>query len=155
ARRYFQERFLASDVSWRFVRFDHSFRSGENVLGAVDEVFRFPDVYGSIASDRDGKLVHLALPGAAPGLGEIWPLTEPDASPDMTGWEAPFDAVSETSPQVKLAAEIAATVRGLIDSGAPVGAERRAMRYGDVLILVRQRGPLFGAIIRALKNKGI
>ena len=29
------------------------------------------------------------------------------------------------------------------------------MRYGDVLILVRQRGALFEAIIRALKNAGV
>jgi ATP-dependent helicase/nuclease subunit A len=29
------------------------------------------------------------------------------------------------------------------------------MSYGDVLILVRQRGALFGAIIRALKNAGV
>jgi ATP-dependent helicase/nuclease subunit A len=155
ARRHFEKHFLTSDVSWRFVRFDHSFRSGENVLGAVDEVFRFPHIYRSIASDHDGKLVHLALPGAAPGLVEIWPLIEPDPLPDMTGWDAPFDTVSETSPQVKLASRIAATVRGLIDGGTPVGAERRAMRYGDVLILVRQRGALFGAIIRALKNAGV
>ncbi len=159
ARRHFEKHFLASDVSWRFVRFDHSFRSGENVLGAVDNVFRFPDIYRSIGSDRDGelahKLTHLALPGAAPGLVEIWPLIEPDPSPDMMAWDAPFDAVSETSPHVKLAAEIAATVRGFIEGGVPVGAEPRAMRYGDVLILVRQRGALFGAIIRALKNAGV
>jgi ATP-dependent helicase/nuclease subunit A len=159
ARRYFEERFLgsevASGVSWRFVRFDHSFRSGENVLGAVDEVFRFPHIYRSIASDHDGKLVHLALPGAAPGLVEIWPLIEPDPLPDMTAWDAPFDAVSETSPQVRLADKIAATVRGFVEGGVPVGAERRAMRYGDVLILVRQRGALFSAIIRALKNAGV
>jgi ATP-dependent helicase/nuclease subunit A len=159
ARRHFEKHFLASDVSWRFVRFDHSFRSGENVLGAVDNVFRFPDIYRSIGSDCDGKLVHklthLPLPGAAPGLVEIWPLIEPDPSPEMTAWDAPFDAVSETSPQVRLAAKIAATVRGFIEGGVPVGAERRAMRYGDVLILVRQRGALFGAIIRALKNAGV
>jgi ATP-dependent helicase/nuclease subunit A len=155
ARRYFEERFRGCDVAWRFVRFDHSFRSGENVLGAVDEVFRFPELYRSISSGRDGKLIHLALPGAVPGEVEIWPLIEPDPSPDMTAWDAPFDAVSETSPQVKLAARIAATVRDFIDSGAPIGPERRPMRCGDVLILVRQRGPLFGAIIRALKNNGV
>src|SRR5260370_3607527 len=73
----------------------------------------------------------------------------------MTAWDAPFDAVSETSPHVRLAAKIAATVLGFIEGGVPVGAERRAMRYGDVLILVRQRGALFGAIIRALKNAGV
>jgi ATP-dependent helicase/nuclease subunit A len=155
ARRHFEKRFTGSDVAWRFVRFDHSFRSGENVLGAVDAVFREPAVYQSITSDRDGRPVHLALPGAAPGLVEIWPLIEPDPAPDLTAWEAPFDEVSETSPQVRLAAKIAATVRGCIDGGAPVGRERRPMRYGDVLILVRQRGLLFGAVIRALKNAGV
>jgi ATP-dependent helicase/nuclease subunit A len=155
ARRHFERRFTGSDVAWRFVRFDHSFRSGENVLGAVDAVFHAPEIYHSITADADGRPVHLALPGAVPGLVEIWPLVEPDPSPDLTAWEAPFDDISETSPQVRLAGRIAAAVRGFIDSGAPTGRERRPMRYGDVLILVRQRGPLFGAIIRALKNTGV
>jgi ATP-dependent helicase/nuclease subunit A len=155
ARRHFERRFEGSDVGWLFVRFDHSFRSGENVLGAVDAVFRAPAVYRSITSDPDGRPVHLALPGAAPGEVEIWPLIEPDPAPDLTAWQAPFDDVSETSPQVRLAARIAGTVRGFIRDGAPVGRERRPMRYGDVLILVRQRGPLFGAVIRALKNAGV
>ncbi len=155
ARRHFESHFVGSDVVWRFVRFDHSFRSGENVLGAVDAVFREPAVFRSVTSDPDGRPVHLALPGAVPGLVEIWPLIEPDPAPDMTAWEAPFDDISETSPQVRLAAKIAATVRGFIDGGTPVGRERRPMRYGDVLILVRQRGPLFGAVIRALKNAGV
>jgi ATP-dependent helicase/nuclease subunit A len=155
ARRHFEKRFTGSDVAWRFVRFDHSFRSGENVLGAVDAVFREPAIYQSITSDHDGRPVHLALPGAVPGLVDIWPLVEPDPAPELTAWEAPFDEISETSPQVRLAAKIAATVRGLIDGGAAADRERRPMRYGDVLILVRQRGPLFGAIIRALKNAGV
>jgi ATP-dependent exoDNAse (exonuclease V) beta subunit len=44
---------------------------------------------------------------------------------------------------VKLAQRIARTVRGLVDQRTAVGIDRRAARYGDVLILVRQRGPLF------------
>ena len=35
------------------------------------------------------------------------------------------------------------------------GAERHAVRPGDILVLVRQRGPLFEAIIRTLKNENI
>jgi len=35
------------------------------------------------------------------------------------------------------------------------GERRHAVRPGDILILVRQRGPLFEAIIRALKNANI
>jgi ATP-dependent helicase/nuclease subunit A len=155
ARRHFERRFTGTDVAWRFLRFDHSFRSGNNVLGAVDAVFREPGIYQSITADTSGGPVHLALPDAVPGIVEIWPLVEPQPAPDLTAWEAPFDAVSETSPQVKLAARIAQTVRGFIDGATPVGYERRPMRYGDVLVLVRQRGPLFGAVIRALKNAGV
>src|SRR5207253_4212400 len=55
----------------------------------------------------------------------------------------------------KLAQRIARAARRLVESGAPVGIDRRAARYGNVLILVRQRGPLFEAIIRALKNEHV
>src|SRR5215468_1995115 len=51
ARQHFEKHFHASGTAWRFVRFDHSFRSGENVLGAVDEVFRLPGIYRSITSE--------------------------------------------------------------------------------------------------------
>ncbi len=62
------------------------------------------------------------------------------------GWDAPFDTTSETSPSVKLAAKIARTVKGWITEGT---------RPGEVLILVRQRGPTFEAVIRALKQAQI
>ena len=86
---------------------------------------------------------------------EIWEPTEPDERPEIEGWDAPFDTVSETSPRVKLAQRIARRVRRLIDEHEPVDVERRAARYGDVLILVRQRGELFESIIRALKNEKV
>ena len=86
---------------------------------------------------------------------EIWEPEKPDERNEIEGWDAPFDTVSETSPRVKLAQRIARSVRRLVDGSTPVGIERRAARYGDVLILVRQRGPLFEAIIRALKNENV
>ena len=86
---------------------------------------------------------------------EVWEPMEPDERREIEGWDAPFDQVNETSPRVKLARRIARTVRRLVDGRQPVGIERRAVRYGDVLILVRQRGELFEAIIRALKNEHV
>jgi ATP-dependent helicase/nuclease subunit A len=80
---------------------------------------------------------------------------EAESTAEIEGWDAPFDAVSESSPRAKLAEKIAFTVRGWIASGATVGRERRLLTAGDVLVLVRQRGPLFEAIIRALKNAGV
>jgi ATP-dependent helicase/nuclease subunit A len=154
-RAHFAKAYRISEVAWRTVRLDFSFRSGANILGAVDEVFRPAAVARSITSDRAGVLAHQALPDAMPGTVEIWPLIEPEPVPDLDPWDAPFDAVSRTSPHEKLARKIAATVRDLVEARTPVGRAREPMRYGDILILVRQRGPLFEAAIRALKNAGV
>jgi ATP-dependent helicase/nuclease subunit A len=124
------------------------------VLGAVDIVFK--DIAGSVTSDSTGGVPpHIALPDAPPGVVEIWDTIKPEKREPIEGWDAPFDTVSEVSPRVKLARRIARTVRRLIDAREPVGLDRRPARYGDVLVLVRQRGSLFEAIIRALKNEGV
>src|SRR5207244_8566728 len=100
---------------------------------------------------------HTAVRAQAPGLVEIWPRIEPDDKREVEGWDAPFDTASETSPRVKLARRIAKCVKLWIARGDRVGDgdKRHAVTPGDVLILVRQRGPLFEAIIRALKNAGV
>ena len=145
-RRLFARRFDVLEQGWRFLRFHHSFRSGENVLGGVDQVFSARDVYESVTTDAVGIPKHESLPNAAPGLVEIWPLIKPAERREIEGWDAPFDTLSEESPQVLLARRIAATVRRGIARGG---------KAGDVLVLVRQRGPLFEAIIRALKEIGV
>jgi len=155
ARAHFEAHYQASEVTWRVVQLDHSFRSGDSVLGAVDAVFKPVEIYRSITTDPAGMLGHLALPGAVPGIVEVWPLIKADAAPPVEPWDAPFDALSETSATAKLAQKIAAAVRGFIDTATPVGAARMPMRPGDILVLVRQRGPLFDAIIRALKLAGV
>jgi ATP-dependent helicase/nuclease subunit A len=142
--RYFRNAFENSGQPFVVSRFEHSFRSGAAILHAVDEVFKRPDVAPSVTSDRDGFPPHIALPDTPPGIVEIWEPLKPEERKEIEGWDAPFDTTSETSPRVKLARRIARTVRSLVDGGAA--------RYGDVLVLVRQRGELFEAIIRALKK---
>ena len=154
-RRHFAALFSVSETGWRHVRFDHSFRSGPNVLGAVDAVFASAAIHRSVTSDEAGMPPHLALPAAVPGVVEIWPMIEPEEKAEIEAWDAPFDALPESSPRAKLAEKIARTVRGWIADGTPVGDPRRPLTPGDVLILVRQRGPLFEAIIRGLKNAGV
>src|SRR6266540_1736585 len=132
----------AVEHDFRYVRFRHSFRSGPNVLGAVDEVFGRPEAFAGLSADAV-KTVHEPLADAAPGLVEIWDTTKPADKREIEAWDAPFDQLIETSPQVRLAAKIARNVKRWMTHGA---------RAGDVLVLVRQRGPLFEAIIRALKD---
>ena len=154
-RRRFQSAHADAGLDFVFHKFEHSFRSGDSVLGAVDEVFKASHIAASVTTDTDGFPPHIALPEQPSGMVEVWEPEKPDPKNDIEGWEAPFDTVNETSPRVKLAQRIARTVRGFVADGIPVGADRRSARYGDVLILVRQRGPLFEAIIRALKNENV
>ncbi len=83
---------------------------------------------------------------AAPGLVEIWDLEKSDEVEAKKGWAAPLDTQTITSGTVRLARRIAGSV-------AVWRAQGRLAR--DVLILVRRRGALFEAVIRALKNHGI
>jgi ATP-dependent helicase/nuclease subunit A len=146
-RRYFERRHTSSGLKFVFRELKHSFRSGESILAAVDLVFKSMEMAASVSSDAGGFPPHLALPDALPGVVEIWEPEKPEERREIEGWDAPFDLVNETSPRVKLARRIARHVRGLI--------ERGTAKSGDVLVLVRQRGPLFEAIIRALKQEGI
>jgi ATP-dependent helicase/nuclease subunit A len=145
-RREFAGQFDTPELGWRYLRFHHSFRSGENVLGGVDRVFAAQEIFASVTTDKGGIPPHISLPDAAPGLVELWPLIAPAERREIEGWDAPFDTESEISPRVVLARRIAAQVKLWMAQG------RKA---GDVLVLVRQRGPLFEAIIRALKNAEI
>jgi len=141
----FERDFKAAKLEWRNVRLLTSFRSGEVVLKAVDLVFAQEAAYAALSSDKT-PTVHESLPGKLPGHVDIWPLVLPTEKDDIEGWDAPFDEKSESSTQVRLARKIATHVRLWQDKGT---------KPGDVLILVRQRGPLFEAIIRSLKAAGI
>jgi ATP-dependent helicase/nuclease subunit A len=155
--RSFQKSFEAAAITWRNVRLAYSFRSNDSVLAAVQHVFNDQTVFRSVTTDEHGISAHLALPDVAPGFVEIWPLVEPDKRDPVQPWDAPFDRTSETSPRVKLARQIAKAVRLWIERKDRVGtgADRHDVRPGDILVLVRQRGPLFEAIIRALKNENV
>jgi ATP-dependent helicase/nuclease subunit A len=156
-RQHFQSRFKAAGLKFDPVSFTYSFRSGVSVLRAVESAFQVEEVYRSITSDRDGMPPHEALADAGPSLIELWELQQPDGKQDIEGWRAPFDAVSETSPEVRLARRIQAEVKRLVESGTMTGStgNRRPLRYGDMLVLVRRRGNAFDAVIQALKHANI
>jgi ATP-dependent helicase/nuclease subunit A len=144
-RTHFEWAHQSAALDFKRTELQHSFRSGETVLGAVDAVFGRAEAYEGLTADPVAT-VHQTLPDASPGLVEIWDTEKPEDKKEIEGWDAPFDEVSETSPQVKLARRIARHVRLW---------QRLGRRPGDVLILVRRRGALFEAIIRALKSEGV
>ncbi|MBB5049316.1 ATP-dependent helicase/nuclease subunit A [Rhodopseudomonas rhenobacensis] len=151
-----QTRFRNAELKFDPISFNYSFRSGAAILQSVDHVFRDQAIYRSIHADTTYP-IHESLADAGPSLIDLWELQQPDERQDIEGWRAPFDALPETSPEVKLAQRVQAEIAELISNGTQTGprGDRRALRYGDVLILVRRRGKAFDAIIQALKRGGI
>jgi ATP-dependent helicase/nuclease subunit A len=144
-RSHFENAFVDAELTFRRVELTTSFRSGAIVLGAVDTVFARPEAYEGLTADPV-KTVHEWLPAAAPGIVEIWEPIKPKDKAEIEAWDAPFDTQSEVSTQVQLARKIACHVELW---------QRHGTRPGDILVLVRQRGPLFEAIIRALKQRSL
>jgi ATP-dependent helicase/nuclease subunit A len=126
----------------------YSFRSAQPILDLVDAVFAGP------AGDQFGAAVkHDAVDPDAPGRVELWPFLEPDARAEEPPWDAPLDMPGPDDPAARLAERIATTIRDWLDAGRVLpGAGGRAIRAGDLLILVQRRGAVFDAVIRALKR---
>ncbi len=152
----------AADAALAFadVKLLLSFRSARTVLDVVDRIFAHGDNgRGLTAGDKPPP--HQAMKADLPGLVEIWPLVGPLPSPEPSDWRLPVDLPDASDPPVILARRIADTIRNLV---APSSAEtveesstrqRRPVRPGDILILVRSRNAFFNAVIRALKERHV
>jgi ATP-dependent helicase/nuclease subunit A len=156
-RRSLERKFVAAGLKFDPVSFTYSFRSGAAILQSVDHVFREVDIYRSIHSVETGYPLHNSLADAGPSLIDLWELQLPDGRQDIEGWRAPFDGLSQTSPEVRLARRIQAEIKRLVESGTMTGSsgKRRPLSYGDMLVLVRRRGNAFDAVIQALKHASI
>ena len=156
SKRHYAAALAKGGLRFTDLKFKYSFRSAPLVLDAVDIVFKRPEAFAGL-TEVPGATVHEAVRANAPGTVELWPMIEPDEKIKLEGWDAPFDESSETSPRVRLARKIAKTIRGWIKRGDLVGDgdKRHPVRAGDILVLVRQRGALFNAIIYELKRENV
>jgi ATP-dependent helicase/nuclease subunit A len=159
-KREFERRVLAAQLGFEPLMLDLSFRSAVAVLGAIDKVFERPDAFRGLSFGDEKKTAHTAIRRKAPALVEIWPTEKPDTAEDEgLAWDAPLNARSEASPVVRLAQKIAAAVKFWTEGGLAIAdrdtGELRVPRAGDVIVLVRRRGPLFEAILQALKRADV
>ncbi|BCJ92118.1 double-strand break repair helicase AddA [Terrihabitans soli] len=146
-RTHFERRHRDAEKNFSEVRLTQSFRTAKDVLDAVDHVFATDTARRGLTFD-DEKTLHETARPDAPGRVEIWPLEKAEAGPDGVPWDAPFDEVSAKNPVAVLSDKIAEAVKDWTQG-------QNAIAPGEVLILVRQRGPLFEALLRKLKEKGL
>lgn len=158
--RKFERRARDSGKPFAPVRLQLSFRTAKGVLDEVDRVFTLHAHSNGVVGPDDVWMPHEALKSDLPGLVELWaPIAATGAQPPED-WRMPLDRRDESDPAIAMARRIADHVKGLIAPGSREAvhekdASLRAVRAGDVLILVRKRGPFFEGVIRALKEAGV
>lgn len=142
----------AGAEAFRDVSLPHSFRSAPGVLEAVDRIFASAQAHAGLVAEG-APPPHAAIRAEAPALVEIWPTVKPAPRVPVDDWRRPLDEVPADDPVNILARRIAAFVQwGIRERLAIPSRGGRPMQARDVMILVRRRGKLFEAVIRALKG---
>ena len=156
-RRHFEERVNAAQQDWRIVPLEISFRAAEPLLRAIDAVFLRDSAADGVT--LDGAVIrHVASRAGQAGLVELWPpvVPEPD-DPPGAGAEADTVAAMRRVPEphTRLARAIAATIARWLNTGERLESRGRALRPGDVMVLVRRRDAFVGDLLRALKQRNV
>ncbi|WP_428686540.1 double-strand break repair helicase AddA [Roseibium sp.] len=144
-RRAFSSKAAAAEQEFYSVNLQLSFRSTPDVLGAVDRVFQDVSAHKGLSQEIAAP-VHEAI-RRDPGIVDLWPLeaeAEIEASED---WRQPIDHVGSGSPMLKVARRIAGEIASWMRDGVA--------EPGEVMILVRKRGPFVEALNRELKELDI
>jgi ATP-dependent helicase/nuclease subunit A len=144
---------------FELVPLDLSFRTARGVLESVDALFMHADHAAGVVYS-DSWLRHQALKADLPGLVELWSPIKGESAQTPQDWRMPLDRSEEGAPALVMARRVAAHVKALLDPVARQAVHERdgslrPVRAGDVLVLVRKRGPFFDAVIRALKDAGV
>ncbi|MEM9221655.1 MAG: double-strand break repair helicase AddA [Pseudomonadota bacterium] len=132
------------------VALSHSFRSAPQVLAAVDRVFQSPARAAAIGAGAGGTIHRPTV--TIDGGVDVWPLLSDDEAETPDAWDAPLDATSERTGEVKLAWAIADQIEAWAQTGPDGGAP---VDPGNVMILSRNRGRFAGIMNRELKARGI
>ena len=161
-RRHFDSKVTAAGQPFAALNLTMSFRSAPEILQAVDIVFGTPANYAGLSADGDQtRTVHTALKAALKGHVEIWQPIQASALDAAPGWSMPLDAADSSAPASRLAKRIADAISAMTGPGSPqrvwdhAAKAPRAVREGDILILVRSRNSFFDAMIRALKDQNV
>ena len=149
-RRYFK----AADENFEEVYLDVSFRSTAVVLDSVNTIFGDKEVKpGVVLPGQD--IVHLPFRAGEAGRVEIWPLIEPAEDERVDAWRPPVERTTGESASQRLAQQIAARIKNMVESGDVLASKGRPVRYRDFMILVQRRNSFVEELVRACKNSGV
>ncbi|WP_150000109.1 double-strand break repair helicase AddA [Iodidimonas gelatinilytica] len=134
------------------VPLDLSFRSVEAVLALVDAVFADPETAAGLRLDH-GAIRHQASRKGDAGLVELWPIEpKPPREKELDAWDVPFQQEPDDDAEARLAVRIATHIRQMLDRKEQLPARARAIRPGDILVLVQRRTAFVEYLVKKLKQ---
>ena len=160
AHRGFRQRAEAAGRPWQSLPLAESFRSTAAVLGVVDAVFARSEASAGVTAEAV-PIRHRVHRRGAGGRVELWPPVAPEEKEPPEPWRLPVEREAADDPAARLAALIAGRVAAWTQEPAAPGgdgwleARGRPIRPGDVMVLVRRRGPFVDHLLRAFKARGV
>lgn len=148
-----QRRVTSVEQTFHSVRLPLSFRSTEDVLAAVDQVFSVPEHAEGLSAEKE-PVEHRSNRQGQAGTVELWDMVAAEPVESEEDWTAPFDALRESAPPAIVARRMAARIAEMIGTETVVenGVER-VIEAGDILVLVRKRHAFVNALTRELKQR--
>ncbi|HEY1613962.1 MAG TPA: double-strand break repair helicase AddA [Rhizomicrobium sp.] len=134
------------------VELSQSRRSAPEILRFVDAVFASDEAREGVSSH---PVKHETVRLAAPGRVELWPTLKPMETAQLDGWQRPIDLLSPSSPVVRLAVQVATRIKGWTDGRTRLAGHDRAIRPGDIMVLMPRREPFATELIRQLKQRDV
>ena len=160
AHRQFRDRAKDAGRPWESLPLAESFRSTGAVLAAADAVFAQSAARAGVTAEGT-PIRHTVHRKGAAGRVELWPPLAPGEKEPLEPWSLPVEREEADDPAARLAALIADRVASWTLEQAETGsdgwleARGRAIRPGDVMVLVRRRGPFVDYLLRAFKARGV
>lgn len=150
---FFAQRAAEVNARWEDVPMQYSFRTSQNLLRLVDEVFVDVELRRAL-QNTDEAIAHQTVHTDRTGQVKIYPPVPAPPRQMAKGLIAGEDD-SSARHNALLAQQIAATVKSWLDNGKIISGTQKTVQPKDILILLQQRTSLAGNILAALRNANI
>jgi len=156
---FFEKQVQNAQKEWKSIPLSLSFRSTEAVLEVVDAVFSYDESIQRSVSEIADNIRHQTSRVSQLGRVELWPLRKGAGRAKNVSmpieWQLPQERQDKSDPKALLAEDIANEIKNWLDSKRWLPAKKRAVTAGDIMVLIRTRGPFVQQLIRALQREGV
>ena len=133
------------DQEFHNISFFNSFRSQENILKLVDEIFKNP-IFAKSISKSAQNIKHQAIKNDFAGKVEIWP-PQINKNTQEDIFENHFQKNHSPCPKESLAKKIAQQIKSWINNNKILKSQDRCLKYSDIMILTQSRSHNFANIL--------